>query len=73
MSDEQAQPQRPKGGIPHDSKSLTTLIFSGKVLSVAAQSVSESVDSFSGWLLAGFGAFLALLFANIDKGSSPRR
>jgi hypothetical protein len=67
MSDEQAQPQRPKGGIPRDPKSLTTLIFTGKVLSVAAQSVSESVDSFSGWLLAGFGAFLALLLANIDK------
>jgi|SRR5690348_6541728 hypothetical protein len=41
-------------------------IAAGQLLIVAAQKVSASFDSFSGWLLAGFGAALALFIANLD-------
>ena len=44
-------------------------IAAGQLLIVAAQKVSASFDSFSGWLLAGFGAALALFIANLDTVS----
>lgn len=42
-------------------------IAAGQLLIVAAQKVSASFDSFSGWLLAGFGATLTLFIANLDS------
>jgi hypothetical protein len=66
MIGQQPGTQRPKGGIPHDPKSLRTLIFTGKCFRSQLKTQAKA-DSFSGWLLAGFGAVLALFFANIDK------
>ena len=45
-------------------------IAAGQLLIVAAQKISASLDSFSGWLAAGFGAALALFIANLDTVSS---
>jgi hypothetical protein len=42
-------------------------IFAGQLLIVATQKVSSSFDTFSGWLVAGFGAALALFIANADS------
>ena len=42
-------------------------MLSGKVMAIAAQSLSEGVETFSSWVLAGFGAVLGLLLANLDK------
>jgi hypothetical protein len=39
-------------------------ILAGRILTLCAQSVSESLDRFGGWLLAGFGAAIGLLVAN---------
>lgn len=45
---------------------IQTSVFAGQLLVVGAQKVSASLDSFSGWLVAGFGATLALFIANLD-------
>ena len=45
-------------------------IISGQLLVVAAHKASASLDSFSGWLVAGFGAALALFIANLDTVSA---
>jgi hypothetical protein len=44
-------------------------IFAGQALVVATNRVSASLDTFSGWLAAGFGAALALFIANLDTVS----
>jgi hypothetical protein len=41
-------------------------ILAGQLLIVATQKVSNSFDSFSGWLATGFGAALALFIANLE-------
>ncbi len=44
-------------------------IFAGQALMLATSRVSASLDTFSGWLAAGFGAVLALFIANLDSVS----
>lgn len=44
-------------------------ILAGQLLILATQRVSASFDTFSGWLVAGFGAALALFIANLDTVS----
>lgn len=44
-------------------------VAAGQLLITAAQKVSSFLDSFSGWLLAGFGAALAFFIANLDTVS----
>lgn len=41
-------------------------ILAGRLLSLGAGRASAALDQFSSWLLSGFGAAFALLFANID-------
>lgn len=41
-------------------------ILVGKLLSLVSQSVTTSLEKFSGWLLAGVGAGFALILSNID-------
>jgi len=50
-----------------DPTELQTRIFAGQLLTLGAQKGSASLDAFSGWLLAGFGAGFALLLANLDS------
>jgi hypothetical protein len=47
-----------------------TKLVAAQTLSIAAQKMSAALDSFSSWLVAGFGATLALLIANLDTVSS---
>ena len=44
-------------------------ILAGQLLVVATQKVSNSFDTFSGWLAAGFGAAFALFIANLKPMS----
>ena len=44
-------------------------VLAGQVLLVATQKVSASFDSFSGWLVTGFGAVVALFIANLEAVS----
>lgn len=48
---------------------LQAKVLAGRLLSLGAHRSSESLDHFSGWLLAALGAALALLLANIDSVS----
>lgn len=48
------------------AEALNTSLAAGRILSIGAQRLSSSLDSFSGWLLAGFGALFGLLVSNID-------
>lgn len=43
--------------------------FAGQLLIVATQKVSNSFDTFSGWLAAGSGAAFALFIANLESMS----
>ena len=43
---------------------LNTSLAASRILSLGAQRLSSSLDTFSGWLLAGFGAVFGLLIAN---------
>ena len=52
------------------SDNIEESIFIGKVLSVTAASASASIDKFSTWLIAGFGAAFALILTNIATVSS---
>lgn len=45
-------------------------ILAGQVLTLATQRVSSSFDTFSGWLVGGYGAALALFIANLDTAST---
>jgi hypothetical protein len=49
---------------------MQAAIFAGQLLTLATQKVSSSFDTFSGWLVAGFGAALALFIANSDSVST---
>jgi len=42
-------------------------ILIGKLLSATAYGVTVSLEKFSGWLLAGFGAAFTLILSNIDS------
>jgi hypothetical protein len=42
-------------------------VLAGELLTLAARKSSSTLDNFSGWLLAGFGAGFALLLANLDS------
>jgi hypothetical protein len=42
-------------------------ILAGQLLIVATQKVSNSFDTFSGWLATGFGAAFALFMANLGS------
>jgi hypothetical protein len=44
-------------------------ILAGQLLIVATQKVSNSFDTFSGWLAAGFGTAFALFIANLESVS----
>ena len=44
-------------------------ILAGRILSMGAGRASAALDHISSWLLSGFGAAFALLFANIDAVS----
>jgi hypothetical protein len=48
-------------------KYLATQRVAGQALIAAAHSLCEGLDSFSAFILTGFGAFLALALANIEK------
>lgn len=48
---------------------LHASVFAGQTLILATSRVSASLDTFSGWLAAGFGAALALFIANLDTVS----
>ena len=43
---------------------LNTSLAASRILSLGAHRLSASLDTFSGWLLAGFGAVFGLLIAN---------
>jgi hypothetical protein len=49
------------------SSEIQGRVAAGRLLSVTAGTAAASLDSFSGWLLSGFGAAYALLLANIEK------
>lgn len=49
---------------------IQATIFAGQILNLATQKVSSSFDAFSGWLVAGFGAALALFIANLNSFST---
>lgn len=42
-------------------------VFANSLLTLGAGKSSAALDNFSGWLLAGFGAVLALLLSNLDS------
>ncbi|MFC7302264.1 hypothetical protein [Cognatiluteimonas weifangensis] len=46
---------------------LQTSLAAGRILSSGAQKLSLTVDKFSSWLLAGFGAAFGLLIANFSS------
>lgn len=50
-----------------DRTELQTRIFAGQLLTLGAQKGSASLDAFSGWFFAGFGAAFALLLANLES------
>lgn len=56
------------GGL--EPRALPALHLAAKVMARSAEIASEVGDSFSNWLLGGFGAVLALLLANLDKLTS---
>lgn len=51
------------------AKALNTSLAAGRILSVGAQRLSASLDMFSGWLLAGFGAVFGLMMANLQSAT----
>jgi hypothetical protein len=69
MNGEQADTHQRGPGLPLDPRALRTMVFAGEVLSMSAQNLSEGVDSFSGWIIGGFGAVLALLLGRY-RGSA---
>jgi len=48
---------------------LNTSLAASRILSLGAHRLSSSLDTFSGWLLAGFGAVFGLLIANFGTVS----
>ncbi len=48
---------------PSENKELA---ITAKLLTIASANTTASLDKFSGWMLAGFGAVFALLLANIN-------
>ena len=50
-----------------EAEALNTSLTASEVLSTGARRLSASLDSFSGWLLAGFGVTYGLLLANIGS------
>lgn len=48
---------------------LQASVFASQALILATNRASASLDTFSGWLAAGFGAALALFIANLDTVS----
>lgn len=53
-----------------ESKIAEENIVAGKMLSIMAISVTTSLESFSGWLLAGSGVAFALMLTNIESISN---
>lgn len=49
------------------AETLNTTLTASRILSTGARRLSLSLDSFSSWLLAGFGATYGLLLANIGS------
>lgn len=49
------------------AEALSTSLTAGRILSISASRLSASLDKFSGWLLAGFGATYGLLLAHLDS------
>lgn len=50
-----------------EPKVFATKRLAGQVMAAGAESASHMVDTFSSWMLGGFGAVMALLLANIPK------
>lgn len=50
-----------------EAVALHTSMAAQRILSAGAQRLSASLDHFSGWLLAGFGALFGLLIANFGS------
>jgi hypothetical protein len=48
-------------------------VLAGRLMLLAAQRSSSSMDAFSGWMLAGFGGAFALLLANIEGAATVLR
>ncbi|GAA5007026.1 hypothetical protein FNZ56_04585 [Pseudoluteimonas lycopersici] len=49
------------------AEALNTSLTASRILSLGASRISASLDVFSGWLLAGFGATYGLLLANLGS------
>lgn len=52
-----------------NSSNTAQTILAGRMLTIMAARVSESLVGFAGWLVGGFAALLGLLIANIDTAS----
>jgi hypothetical protein len=52
-----------------DAIALNTSLAASRILSIGAQRISASLDTFSGWLLAGFGAAFGLMLANLQSAT----
>lgn len=50
-------------------RNLHEQVFANSLLTIGAGKSSSALDTFSGWLLGGFGAALALLLSNLDSVS----
>lgn len=53
-----------------EPKAFATNRLAGKVMTAGAETASHMADAFSNWMLAGFGAVMALLLGNLVKLSS---
>jgi hypothetical protein len=52
------------------AEAILERVIAGRLLLLAARCSSESMDSFSGWMLAGFGGAFALVLANVQSVSA---
>ena len=51
----------------NEENNIDESIFIGKILSLMAVGATQSLEKFSGWLLAGFGVAFTLILSNIDS------
>ncbi|MBT0963868.1 hypothetical protein [Denitromonas iodatirespirans] len=51
----------------NNSAKIDEDIYAGKLLNVMARSINSELTTFSTWMVAGFGAAIGLLVANIEK------
>lgn len=53
----------------NQQQNVPSLFLANQLLTRAARAASESLDTYSGWMLAGFGAAFSLALANIQTVS----